>query len=171
MNEDVQGERNVAVVRTMFEGYREAWRSHVMPRIAPGLLVWAPGAMAEVGGHVIPVEPHDVADEPFFLQIEAEFYWAAIPDWRVTALDVAGVGASVLSFAKFEGTAKDGTVLDPIWLADRWQFDAQGRIVHWHQVTDLAAWARWSALNTDVDYVTHISRAFAEAGLSPRFVP
>ncbi|ANI79793.1 MULTISPECIES: hypothetical protein [Sphingobium] len=163
-------ERNVAAVRTMFEGYADAWKAHRMPVPPRGLLVWAPGAMAEIGGHVIPVEPHDVADEPFFLQIEAEYYWAAIPDWRVTDLDVAGSGDTVLSFAKFEGTEPDGTVLEPIWLADRWHFDAAGRITRWQQMTDLGAWARWSAL-TGADYPSYITQAFAEAGQPPRFVP
>jgi hypothetical protein len=163
-------ERNVAAVRTMFEGYAEAWRTHRMPVPPRGLLVWALGAVAEIGGHVIVVEPHDVADGPFFLQIEADYYWAAIPDWRVTELDVAGSGDTVLSFAKFEGTGPDGKALEPIWLADRWHFNAAGEITRWQQMTDLAAWARWSAL-TGADYSEHITRAFAGTGQSPRFVP
>ncbi len=154
----------------MFEGYRDAWRTRQMPVPPRGLLVWAPDAIAEVGGHVIPVDAHDVADEPFFLQIEAEYYWSAIPDWRVTELDVAGEGDTVLSFARFEGTGPDGAPLDPIWLADRWHFDAQGRITRWQQVTDLSAWARWSAL-TGTDYPTYIAEAFAKAGQPPRYVP
>jgi hypothetical protein len=87
----------------------------------------------------------------------------------VTELDVAGSGDTVLSFAKFEGTGPHGA-LDPIWLADRWHFDADGRIVRWQQMTDLSAWARWSAL-TGRDYTTHIAEAFARAGQPPRFVP
>jgi len=163
-------ERNLAAVRTMFEGYFDAWKTHQMPVPSRGLLVWAPGAMAEIGGHVIPVEPHDVADDPFFLQIEAEYYWAAIPDWRVTELDVAGSGDTVLSFAKFEGTGRDGIALEPIWIADRWHFNAAGQIIRWQQMTDLAAWARWSAL-TAADYPAYIAEAFATAGQPPRFVP
>jgi hypothetical protein len=162
-------ERNVAAVQSMFGGYLEAWKTRHMPVPPRGMLIWAPGAVAEIGGHVLPVEPHDVADDPFFLQIEADYYWAAIPDWRVTELDVAGSGDTVLSFAKFEGTGPHGA-LDPIWLADRWHFDADGRIVRWQQMTDLSAWARWSAL-TGRDYTTHIAEAFARAGQPPRFVP
>jgi len=163
-------ERNLHAVRAMFEGYFDAWKTHRMPALPPGLLVWAPGAVAEIGGHVLPVEPHDVADEPFFLQIEAEFYWAAISDWRITELDVAGNGDTVLSFAKFEGTGPDGAALEPIWLADRWHFDAEGRIARWQQITDLAAWAKWSAFN-GADYSTYITEAFVKAGQIPRFVP
>ena len=163
-------DRNASAVRSMFEGYRDAWRTHRMPVPPRGLLVWAAGSVAEIGGQVIPVEPHDVADDPFFLQIEADFYWAAIPDWRVTELDVAGEGDTVLSFARFEGTGPDGAALDPIWLADRWHFDADGRISRWQQITDLAAWARWSALN-GADYPTYIAAAFAKAGQPPRYVP
>jgi len=154
----------------MFEGYRDAWRSKRMPPLPCGLLVWAPGAVAEVGGHVLRVDEHDVADEPFFLQIEAEFYWSAIPDWRVTDLDVAGAGDTVLSFAQFDGTAPDGQPLDPIVMADRWHFDGLGRIARWQQVTDLSAWGRWSAL-TGADYPTYIAEAFAKAGKPPRYVP
>lgn len=164
-------DRNIQAVRTLFAGYFDAWKTHHMPVPPRGLLVWGEGAMAEVGPHIMPVSPHDVADEPFFLQVEASFYWAAIPDWRITALDVAGEGDVVLSFAKFEGTAKDGAVLDPIWIADRWQFNAAGHIVHWRQNTDLEAWARWSALNTETQYTDHIAAAFAAAGQPPRFVP
>jgi hypothetical protein len=163
-------ERNVHAVRTMFECYFNAWKTHRMPPLPRELLVWAEGAVAEIGPHAMPVAPHDVADEPFFLQIEAEFYWAAIRDWRITALDVAGEGDVVLSFAKFEGTTANGTVLDPIWLADRWQFDAHGHIIHWRQMTDLAVWARWSALN-GTDYADYITQAFAAQGQPPRFVP
>jgi len=163
--------RNIAAIRTLFEAYREAWREHKMPPLPPGLVVWAPGASAEVGGHVIPVEPHDAADEPYFLDMEAQFYWAAIPDWRVTQIDVCGTGDQVISLARFEGTARDGTVLEPTWLADLWVFDDTGRITRWRQIADLATWGRWSALNTETDYVSHISRCFADLGLPPRFVP
>ncbi|WP_030538794.1 hypothetical protein [Sphingobium sp. DC-2] len=161
---------NVEAVKILFQGYFDAWKTRTIPVPPRGLLVWAPGAVAEIGGHSIAVDPHDVADDPFFLQIEAEFYWSAIPDWRITELDVAGSDHSVMSFARFEGTGPDGVTLDPIWLADRWHFDAQGRIARWQQVTDLAAWARWTAL-TGQDYPAYIAEAFAKSGQPPRFVP
>ena len=162
--------RNVEAVKILFQSYFDAWKTHTIPSPPRGLLVWAPDAMAEIGGHSIQVDAHDVADDPFFLQIEAEFYWSAIPDWRITELDVAGDDYTVMSFAKFEGTGPDGVALDPIWLADRWHFDAQGRIARWQQVTDLAAWARWTAL-TGKDYPSYIAEAFAKSGQPPRFVP
>ena len=172
MSETLSGlDRNIRAVTTLFDGYRHAWRDRKIPKPERGLLVWAEGAVAEVGGQIMHVSPHDVADDPFFLQIEAEYYWAAIPDWRVTGLDVAGTGNVVLSQARFEGTGPDGEVLAPLWLADRWQFDDQGRITRWTQVTDLVGWMRWGALNRTTDYVTHVTRAFAAVGAMPRFVP
>lgn len=163
-------ERNITAVKAMFDLYREAWREHRMPRLPQGLLVWAPGAVAEIGGHRIDVQPHDVADEPYFLDIEAQFYWTAIPDWRITALEVAGEGDTVLSMARFEGTGPDGP-LAPTWLSDIWRFDGEGRIISWFQIADLEAWSRWSALNTTGAYVDHIVGKFTEAGQPPRFVP
>jgi hypothetical protein len=61
-------------------------------------------------------------------------------------------------------------VLEPIWIADRWHFNAAGQITRWQQMTDLAAWGRWSAL-TAADYPAYIAEAFAKAGKPPRFVP
>lgn len=161
---------NVAAVRMMLESYRDAWRTGKMPVPPRGRIVWAPDATAELGGHVIAVDEHDVADEPFFLQIEAEYYWSGIADWRIGEVDVAGEGDTVLSFAKFEGTGPDGKPLDPIWMADRWHFDAQGRITRWQQITDHAAWGRWGKL-VGKDYPTYIAETFAKTGHPPRFVP
>lgn len=165
-------DRNVAAVTELYERYRDAYETHRIPAPRPGLLVWAPGAVVEVGEHLTTIDSErDFAQEPLFMDIEAQFFWAAIPDWRASEVRVVGDGDEVFSFVQYSGTSRAGDVLTPIWTADRWLFDDQGRILRWLQVTDIGAWGAWQALNTETDYITHISEAFAAAGAPPRFVP
>lgn len=165
-------QRNAAAIKSLYERYREAWKTQRIPAPPRGLLVWAAGAVMQVGPHRHVIEyEHDFAEEPLFMDIEAKFFWAGIPDWRVIELHVHGDGDQVLSYGCYAGTTREGVALEPLWTADRWSFDAAGRIVHWLQVTDIGRWAQWQALNTEADYIRHVTDAFAAAGLPPRFHP
>lgn len=164
--------RNVEAIKALYLPYMTAWKNHVIPKPPRGMLVWAPGAKIDNSGkHFFDAEPHDFADDPFFLDIEAQFFWRGIPDFRVTEMDVSGEGDVVLSVCKYEGTDTTGKALPVAWTADRWRFDDEGRVVHWQQVTDLATWGEWQAAVPGDDYVTHIAKAFAEAGVPMRLYP
>ncbi|KHO24930.1 nuclear transport factor 2 family protein [Mycolicibacterium setense] len=164
--------RNIAAVQSLYDRYRDAWQSHWIPTPEKGMLVWAPGAVIENGPHFTEITgSRDFAAEPTFMNIEAQYFWVGIPDFRVTELHVSGSGDEVMAFVQYSGTSCDGTVLAPIWTADRWVFDERGRITRWLQVTDLGAWAAWQALNTETDYLSHVTAAFTAAGVEPRFAP
>lgn len=165
-------DRNVAAIKALYEPYKTAWQTQQMPKPPRGVLVWAPGATGDNSGkHFFEIDEHDFADDPFFLDIEAKFFWQGIPDFRVTDADISGDGDFVLSICKYEGTDKAGNALPVVWTADRWRFDEAGRIVHWQQVTDLSTWHVWQTAVPGVDYVTFISQAYAEAGAAPRLYP
>lgn len=164
-------QRNVQVIRSLYERYFSAWEQHAIPKLPRGLLVWAPGASIDNSGkHVFEVDAHDWADEPQFIQVEASYFWQAIPDFRITDLNVCGEGDVVLSICKYEGTAVGGESLPVAWTADRWRFDAQGRLLHWQQVTDLETWKVWQAA-VPHDYVAYVNKAFTDAGVPPRHYP
>jgi len=168
----VATQRNIDAIRALYEPYKTAWQTHRMPKPPRGLLVWAPGASADNSGkHTFDIEAHDFADDPFFLDIEAQFFWQGIPDFRVTDLDISGADDFVLSICMYEGTDRAGKALPVVWTADRWRFDAEGRIVHWQQVTDLSTWHEWQVAVPGADYATYITQAYASAGAPVRFYP